>query len=145
MADEQDAIGKTQSLLAAQWNPADTDGVTPSFYVSSEAPMRLEYYSDGTHILIYLPSHLTDPNGLGPSHRERTVDRVSIDIRTKKSRSHLRKCYNECRAIFAPRINDPFGDQSFAQLMPIGFTDFTTQGFYRYVYDIYLKNWTVER
>lgn len=152
MTAESDALGKMQTLLSGQWNSANTDSILPNFYVSGEAPPRLDFATGGTSVLIYLPSHTTDPNGLGPLHKERTVDRVSLDIRTKvcssgdtTPRGHGRKVYNECRRIFASRINDPFGDQSFLQLMPIGFVDFTTQNFFRYVYDVYLRNWTVTR
>lgn len=145
MAAEADPLDAIKTILSANWNNANTNSITPTFYLSSEQPGRLDYTGGGAIILIYLASHTTDPNGLGASHREKTVDRVSIDIRTRMSRAHVRNCYNECRRIFGSRINFPVGDTTFAQLMPINMTDFTTMGFYRYVYDIYLKNWIVAR
>lgn len=103
----------------------------------------MEHGINPTSILVYLASHTTFPNDLGASHVERTVDRVSIDIRTTHSRDHCRACYNECRRIFASLINSP--DANFYQLMPIGFQDFSRINFHRYVYDVELKNFTLQR
>ncbi len=143
MAAEPDALATTKTIISDNWTSGNTDSVTPNFFVTTEQPLRIDYNFTATTILIYLASHTTEPNGLGPSHPERTVDRVSVDIRTKKSRSHLRNCYNEVRRIFASRVNTP--DSNFQQWIPIGFQDFSTIEFFRYVYDLNLRNWVLAR
>ena len=143
MADEADALSTMKTLISAGWTAGNTDNITPQFPISTEQSSRLDYNMQTTHVLFFLVSHTTEPNGLGPSHREKTVDRVSLDIRTKKGRDHLRKVYNEIRRIISTNINSP--DSNFLQLIPIGFTDFSSIGFHRYVYDVYLRNWTVVR
>lgn len=148
MASEPDALSSISTILSANWNSANTDSITPQFHVSGDQPGRIDFAFYTTGILIYEVSHQTEPYGLGASHPEHTTTRVSIDIRTKgttgtNGRSHLRKCYNECRRIFSSKINFP--DSSFAQLMPLGKQDFSTIGFYRYVYDVQLTNWIQAR
>lgn len=145
MAAEPDAIGKLETLLNAQWNNSNTDSITPVIYVEGATPGRIDFATGNTAIVLYPVDHTTEPYGLGASHREHTVDRVTIDIRTKVSRSHMMNCYNECRRIFSSRINDPFGDQSFLQMMPIGYKSFVSQNFFRRVYDVYFRNWTLAR
>ena len=143
-ASEQDALTTTQSMLSGNWNASNTGGITPSFLIASEQPPRMDYaMQTQAHILIYLSSHTIDPNGLGSSYVTRTVDRVSVDIRTKVSRNALRLIYLECKRIFALNVHPT--DGTFLELTQIGFTDYTTVGFYRYVFDIYLKNWVVQQ
>jgi hypothetical protein len=151
MANEADALTSVKTVLDAGWNSSNTDGVTPTVYVTMSQPMRFDHATANDHILIYSSSHTTDPNDLGASHKERTVDRVSIDIRTKyvasgetSPRLHGRRVYNEIRRIFAGKIN-LFDSGAFQQMIPIGYIDFSSHGFFRYVYDIYLRNWVVAR
>lgn len=144
MATEADALTSIKTVLDANWTSANTDSITPTVYVTTTQALRLDFATSNDHIILYLVSHTTDPNDLGASHKERTVDRVSIDIRTKVSRAHLLKVYNEVRRIFSTRINN-FDSSAFQQMIPIGFQDFSTPGFFRYVYDVYLRNWVVSR
>jgi len=145
LADETEGVLKLQTLITAQWDAGNTDSITPNFTVEGESSPRMDYATTNTHIHIWPVSHTTVPYGLGASHKEATVDRISLDIRTKVSRAHMVKCYNELRRIFSSRINNPFGDQTFLQLMPLGYQSFVSQGFFRRVYDVHLKNWTVTR
>ena len=143
MTAEADVLSSVKTIVTGNWTSANTNSITPDFWLSTEQPLRLDYSNVPTNVLFYLVSHTTSPNDLGASHRERTVDRVSIDIRSKESRAHLLNCYNECRRIFSGKVNNP--DGSFAQWLSIGFQDFSKSGFFRYVYDIELKNWIVTR
>lgn len=136
---EPDAIQSVKDLMSTNWDDSNSDGITPTFFVSTEQSNALDYCNNNTFMLIYAPTHITVPNDLGADFSEETTDRVSLDIRTQVSRSHLRNAYNEARRIVRANINNP--DANFQQLISLSFQDFSTIGFYRYVYDVRLKNW----
>lgn len=139
MAGEPDVIATIANLVSGAWSAANTNNVTPTFYVTTQQPAMLNYNLKTTYILFYGPSHITKPNDLGPDFSEETTDRISMDIRTKLSRDHLRNCYNECRRIVRANINSPgTGSQ---QVIPLSFQDFSTINFFRYVYDVQVKKW----
>jgi hypothetical protein len=149
---ESDPLNSVKLFLHNNWDATQTDNIYPDFYLTTEQPPRLDYSGGGfvsgsksspTKILIYQTSHEITPNDLGPAFRMKTVDRVSIDIRSRYSRDHTRKVYNQVRACFQGKYNWP--DANFQQVIPINFQDFSTINFFRYVYDIYLRNWTVSQ
>jgi len=151
MAAEADALVSVKQLLSGGWTAGNSNGITPRFFRNIEQPVgRLDYAFIAANILIYPVSHTNTPNGLGPDYRDATVDRVSIDIRVKSDSPDNtwdlgRKVYNEVRNIISGGIvNNP--DGSFQQILSdVGFQDFSQAGFFRYVLDVNLRNWVVER
>lgn len=149
---ENDALQTVKTLLLDNWDITSTDSIYPDFYLSTEQPPRLDYSGGGfvsgsgsspTKILIYQVSHDISPNDLGANFKMKTVDRVSVDIRSRYSRAHARKVYNQVRACFCAKYNWP--DSNFQQVIPINTMDFSTVNFFRLVADYYLKNWTVSQ
>jgi hypothetical protein len=136
---EADALATIDTLLNS-WNNSNTDSITPVKYISGNQPPRMDLGLQTTVIKIYLPSHNAKPNDLGANFYFATVDRVSIDIKTKKSRSHMLNCYNEARRIVGGATNSP--DANFAQLIGENFYDHTTSGYFHCTYDVFLRNWT---
>ena len=151
---EADALVSVKELLSGGWSTANTSGFRPRFYRNIEQPVgRLDYtYTSPIQIIIYSAGHTNTPNGLGENYRDATVDRVSIDIRVKSNAGPTetwdlgRLAYNEVRSIISGGIvNNP--DGSFQQILRDADTvqDFSTAGFFRYVMDVRLRNWLVER
>ena len=139
-----DSLSSVKTLLSNNWNTGNvTNGVTPSFWISNEQPMRLSYFDGNGHVLLYLVSHQTIPNDLGASYKELFVDRVSVDIRVKNNRSLLREFYSECKRIVGANVNDP--DADWHQVREVSVQDLSKPGFNRYVMDIELKNWVVTK
>lgn len=139
---EGDPLKTVEQLLSGAWITANTDNLRPLFFVSSEQPQRLDYtFSTKTNVLLYPVSHLIKPNDLSSDYREETNDRISIDIRTKKSRDHLRKCYLEAKRIIGASTVNPSSEYPY--LESVETKDISTHGFHCYVFDVRLRNWNV--
>lgn len=137
---EGDAVKTVADLISGAWVSANTNGVTPNFYISSEQPKRLDYtFSTETNVLVYSAAHTIKPNDIGANYREETTDRVSIDIRTRKSRTHVRNCYAEAKRIVGLNTNNPSSE--FSYIENVEYIDFSKIDFHRYVYDVRLKKW----
>ena len=146
MTDEPDALKTTVDLVSGSWNSANTDSVTPTIQIVTEAPHKICLAGNQDYILIYHVAHTVAPNDFGSSYNEKTTDRVSVDLRTMNSRDHLRKMYQETRRIVnANRLNPDTG--AFHELRAGPFVDFSdrSKGFYRYVYDVFLNSWVVAK
>lgn len=141
---EGDAVKVVADIISGGWTAANADNITPNFYISSEQPKRLDYtFSSKTNVLFYLAAHTIKPNDLGASYKEETSDRISIDIRTRESRDHLRNCYAEAKRIVGTKTNAPHADYPY--LESVEMKDFSTIDFHRYVYDVRLRNWVVAK
>lgn len=140
-----DPLSTVKTLLSSNWDDSNTDNVTPQFFISSEQPLRIDYAIQTTALIIYEVSNITTPNDIGANFKKKNFSRVSIDIRTRKSRSHARNCLSEVERIVGANTNSPGG--SYAQIVEdeTSLQDFSKPGFFRYVFDIFLRSWSVTK
>lgn len=86
-----------QTLLSANWSNGNTNSRTPKFVTGTTKGLDLNVSDE---VRIYITSMTSDDEGVSGAHLTRT-DRVSIDCRTKKDRSHMFKMMSEVERILA--------------------------------------------
>lgn len=140
---EADPIEAIKTMLSSGWTAANTDNITPAFWAQGDHPPRLEFMANGAIIKVYNPDHQSRPNDQGPNYSVAIADRIVIDIRTKRSRAHLRNVYNEARRIFGVNTNDPAA--GWQLLTTESFEDKSMAAFYWYQFYVLLQNWTTSK
>ena len=144
MTDPVDPVQTIVDLLKTNWNTDNTDDLKPTMMRIDEGK-RFDARGDDSVILCYAPAPQTIKIiGLG-ALREETRDRISIDIRTMKSRVHGTKLEAEVRRIINANAKSPSANYQY--LEPQLSQDLCNASImlYRWVVDIYLINFGVAR
>jgi len=104
MALPEDPCTELKSILVDNWDPTNTDNVTPTIKISTEGGYNVRWNyqgrgaGHGDMIFLYsLPGNET-PVGLGYTHVHYTRV-VSINLGTVYSRARFTKLFNEVRRI----------------------------------------------
>ena len=140
-----DVLNTLKSLFIAEWNPSNTDNLTPNFEMITD--VQTLSMADGDYILFYELNENVNPFGIGGVDwaHERVA---SVDIRTtykraeiRDIRSHLIKMKDEVFRILKSKVVDPDGDHHQALIVRRRDLSDKRKGFGRMVVDTSLKYW----
>ena len=135
-----DPVTTVSGLLTSNWNASNTNSRTPkigdSWDIGKLNMIKKDlikcYEVSGTHEV-----------GLVGKTLDRGSWRVSVDMSTPKSRSHLRDMYGEVLRILRLKEIDP--NSSYQLLRPVSRVDNTDRNkrWYRYILDLELTSYEV--
>lgn len=133
----EDASQVMEDMLQDNWNNVNTDDVTPTISVIYTLNKRIDL-AEASIIAVYESNTVQQANSIGKVSR-RTQTRVSIDIRTMKSRSHGLKLLKEVDRIINNQIVLPTGGYDILNpdFQWIDLSD-KTKNLWRWVYDVEL-------
>lgn len=142
MADTLDIL---KSYLSTNWNPANTDGITPEFAFTYDVKAMDTGNKD--YVLLYSVSSLHPPNALGGQTKDKT-DRITIMVNTTGTRAHGIKMKEEIERIFDYGYKNPAN-------LPSGINEFEFlncldmshggKRYYKFIFDWNLKIYNVNR
>lgn len=137
-----DAPTTIKTLLAAQWNAANTDGITPNIDIVLDAGAPQAMVQDS--IFTYSINYTTEPNGIGPANKS-TEEPVSVDIRSRGSRVHMIKVVNEVERILDNNMINPAA--GYDKLTPLRSKDLSDRSkkLGRFIFDCRLSQLTTSR
>ena len=135
-----DPVTTVSGLLSSNWNASNTNSRTPkigdSWDIGKLNMIKKDlikcYEVSGTHEV-----------GLVGKTLDRGSWRVSVDMSTPKSRTHLRDMYGEVLRILRLKEIDP--NSSYQLLRPVSRVDNTDRNkrWYRYILDLELTSYEV--
>lgn len=131
------------SLLEDNWESGNTNDVTPTIDEVFEHK-RVDLRNNDFILLYEFAPHVTEPNSIGAS-RKKTLDSVSIDIRTMATRAHGIKLRDEVERIIDANIINP--DSSYHLAVPLNVKDLSDKnvGMWRWVWNMNLINLNLAR
>ena len=138
-----DVLDLIKTILSDDWQSGRTDNITPT--IDKIFNYKRIDLADTSVVLLYLVNYMTEPQGLWTTNKK-TVEDVSVDIRTCVSRSHYLKVKNEVERILDANISQPESN-SRNLLMPIRNKDLSDKstGLWRSVIDVRLTNFSIAR
>jgi hypothetical protein len=135
-----DPVSTVSGLLNSNWNAGNTDSRTPKVGDSWDIGKLNKMKKD--LIKCYEVSGVHDVGLVGKTLDRGTI-RVSVDMSTPTSRTHLRNMYGEVLRIIRANEIDP--NSSYQLMRPISRVDNTDKNkrWYRYILDLELTSYEV--
>lgn len=137
-----DALDAVRTLLSGNWTAANTGSRTPKFLVmvdEADANFTRRFdlgIADLDLVVIYHVAYTERANALGAATK-RTEDRVTIDIRTAKSRAQAKLMRDEVSRIIDSKVTAPGTGYNIID-SAITWTDLSNKmtRLWRYVFDV---------